>query len=120
MKKTNIFDKIKSICITEKLKCIYDQIENKENNQQNIIDCLFDLIIINQYNYKYFENEICKINEILKSILFNPPYSIIFGRIHCHEQYRYVSTEMPKNNQALNECRNIQLFDEGFDISNIK
>lgn len=43
---------------------------------------LFDFIVSNQQYIVIFSNEIKQIIEIMKEIIYTPPYSILFGRIN--------------------------------------
>ncbi|KAK8897434.1 hypothetical protein M9Y10_015382 [Tritrichomonas musculus] len=70
-------------------------------------DVLIDFIIKNKKTQAIFIDEIRKIMNLMKNILYTPPYSILFGRISIEK----TKTNIKARQKSINE-----LFYEGFGI----
>lgn len=103
-KKINNFSKVNSkfMYMKEKLDYLHNNKVYKKQNEspQNNIDLLFDSIIFNPCNLNYFIREVNIAIKKVNSILFTPPYSIIFGRINLYKNA--ISTTCRNSNTTQN------------------
>ena len=86
-----------------------DEINTDEEIVIEDLGYLFDIIIKNENMKKIFRTKINEIIQIIESIIYTPPYNILFGRIRINKQ-------KPIKKEYLHQKDINELFYEGFGI----
>ncbi|KAK8842216.1 hypothetical protein M9Y10_026447 [Tritrichomonas musculus] len=86
-----------------------DEINTDEEIVIEDLGYLFDFIIKNENMKKIFRTKINEIIQIIESIIYTPPYNILFGRIR-------INKSKPIKKEYLHQKDINELFYEGFGI----
>ena len=87
---------------------LFNKVQDKEEIVFNDIDKLFEFIISNKDIRNRFIDEIKNILELMKEIIYSPPYAILFGRIN-------IEKERPKEKEYPYRKDINHIFYEGFE-----
>ena len=87
---------------------LFNKVQDKEEIVFNDIDKLFEFIISNKDIRNRFIDEIKNILDLMKEIIYSPPYAILFGRIN-------IEKERPKEKEYPYRKDINHIFYEGFE-----